>query len=133
MLRVEGGIPHIYASDRADLARVFGFVQAQDRFFSMDLARRLGLGEVSSLLGDSAVDAREDTGCFGGRLFVFRAAPCNASSISRRMRVSREMTCGTPRITAVFSCHTRSFHWPSPLTEKSIGAWTAAILLFRQM
>lgn len=56
VVRVEGGVPHIYAHDRADLARVFGYVQAQDRFFSMDLARRLGLGEVSALLGDSALE-----------------------------------------------------------------------------
>ncbi|MEC7949091.1 MAG: penicillin acylase family protein, partial [Myxococcota bacterium] len=55
VVRVEGGVPHIYAHDRVDLARVFGFVQAQDRFFSMDLARRLGLGQVSALLGDSAL------------------------------------------------------------------------------
>lgn len=63
VLRVEGSVPHIYAHDRVDLARVFGFVQARDRYFSMELARRLGLGEVSSLLGDSALetdmDARE--------------------------------------------------------------------------
>ena len=65
VLRVEGGIPHIYASDRADLARVFGFVQAQDRFFSMDLARRLGLGEVSSLLGDSALETDRDSRATG--------------------------------------------------------------------
>ena len=65
VVRVEGGVPHIYAHDREDLARVFGFVQAQDRFFSMDLARRLGLGEVSSLLGDSALETDMDSRASG--------------------------------------------------------------------
>ena len=37
----KGGIPHIYASNRDDLQRVFGYVVARDRYFTMDLARRL--------------------------------------------------------------------------------------------
>ncbi len=61
VVRVEGSVPHIYAHDRVDLARVFGFVQARDRYFSMELARRLGLGQVSSLLGDSALETDMDS------------------------------------------------------------------------
>ena len=36
-----------------------------------------------SLLGGSAVDAREDMGCFGGRLFVF---PCGALQCEAQSR-----------------------------------------------
>ncbi len=55
VVRVEGSVPHIYAGDRLDLARVAGFVQARDRYFEMEMARRLGLGTLSELLGDAAL------------------------------------------------------------------------------
>lgn len=55
VVRTEANIPHIYARNRKDLARVEGFVIARDRYFMMDLARRLGSGRVSELLGDSAL------------------------------------------------------------------------------
>ena len=51
VVRTEGSTPHIYAANPNDLARVLGFVQARDRFFFMDLQRRLGLGSVAELLG----------------------------------------------------------------------------------
>ena len=52
VLRAPSSMPHIYAANRIDLARVLGYLQSQDRFFFMDLQRRLALGEVSKLLGD---------------------------------------------------------------------------------
>lgn len=55
VVRTEANIPHIYAATREDLGRAFGFVVARDRYFMMDLERRLGLGTLSELLGDSAL------------------------------------------------------------------------------
>jgi len=55
VVRTEGNVPHIYAADRDDLARVQGFVVARDRYFTLDLARRLAQGKVSALLGDAAL------------------------------------------------------------------------------
>lgn len=57
VVRVEGNIPHIYGANRLDVARVQGYIVAKDRYFMMDLASKLGLGEVSSLVGDAALDA----------------------------------------------------------------------------
>ncbi len=51
VVRTEGGVAHIYASNATDLARVHGFVAARDRFFVMDLLRRLGRGKVAGLFG----------------------------------------------------------------------------------
>ena len=62
------GVPTIEASDRLDLAYATGFVHAQDRFFQMDLARRLAAGELSELFGAVAVDQDRRA-----RLFRFRA------------------------------------------------------------
>ena len=62
------GVPTIEAADRVDLAYATGFVHGQDRFFQMDLARRLAAGELSELFGGVAVAQDRET-----RLFRFRA------------------------------------------------------------
>jgi len=61
------GVPTIEARDRVDLAYATGFVHGQDRFFQMDLGRRLAAGELSELFGPVAVDQDRKT-----RLFRFR-------------------------------------------------------------
>ncbi len=55
VVRTESNVPHIYAKNRVDLARVHGFVVARDRYFMMELSRRLAMGRLSELLGDSAL------------------------------------------------------------------------------
>lgn len=47
-----GGVPQIYATNRNDLALATGFVLARDRWFQMDLVRRLSQGRLSELIGD---------------------------------------------------------------------------------
>ena len=63
------GVPTIEAGDRADLAFATGFLHAEDRFFQMDLGRRLAAGELAELFGAIAVNQDRQT-----RLFRFRAA-----------------------------------------------------------
>ncbi|HEX2668048.1 MAG TPA: penicillin acylase family protein [Gammaproteobacteria bacterium] len=50
------GVPSIAAQQRLDAIRALGFLHAQDRFFQMDLMRRLAAGELSELVGGAAVD-----------------------------------------------------------------------------
>ena len=38
------GVPHIFAQNQRDLAFAFGYAQAQDRLWQLDLLRRLGQG-----------------------------------------------------------------------------------------
>ena len=45
------GIPHIFAANEHDLAVAFGFVQANDRLWQMELIRRLATGRLSEILG----------------------------------------------------------------------------------
>src|SRR5580704_17880954 len=61
------GVPTIEAADRLDLAYATGFVHAQDRYFQMDLARRLAAGELAELFGRVALEEDLKT-----RLFRFR-------------------------------------------------------------
>lgn len=61
VMRTEGSIPYLYARNRADLARIQGFVVARDRFFSMDLIRRLSQGRVSELVGDAGLATDQES------------------------------------------------------------------------
>jgi len=50
--RDDKGVPHIFAQTDADLYRAQGYVQAQDRLFQMDLARRQASGRLSEIIGE---------------------------------------------------------------------------------
>jgi penicillin G amidase len=76
------GVPTIEAADRADLAFATGFLHAQDRFFQMDLSRRLAAGQLAELFGKVAVDQDRQT-----RIFRFRSvarAVVNAATPGQR-------------------------------------------------
>jgi len=45
-------IPHIIASNEADLYRATGYVLAQDRLWQMDLLRRVTIGRLSEIFGE---------------------------------------------------------------------------------
>ena len=49
------GVVTIDAANRADMARALGFVHGQERYFEMDLMRRLSAGELAGLLGERAL------------------------------------------------------------------------------
>ncbi len=55
VLHTEADVPHVYASSERDATVVLGFLTARDRYFQMELERRLGLGTLSSLLGDATL------------------------------------------------------------------------------
>ncbi|MBI5608787.1 MAG: penicillin acylase family protein [Deltaproteobacteria bacterium] len=55
VVRTEGDVANIYAANRKDAVVVLGYTMARDRYFQMELTRRLGLGEISGLLGDAAL------------------------------------------------------------------------------
>jgi penicillin amidase len=50
------GVPHITASSDHDLYFMMGYLQAQDRFFQMDILRRQGHGTLAELLGGGPND-----------------------------------------------------------------------------
>ncbi|MGW2822194.1 penicillin acylase family protein [Streptomyces sp. NPDC001443] len=49
------GIPQVYASSDEDLFMAQGYVQAQDRFYEMDVRRHLTSGRLSEMFGQSQV------------------------------------------------------------------------------
>lgn len=50
------GIPQIYASSDEDLFMAQGYVQAQDRFYEMDVRRHMTAGRLSEMFGKGQVD-----------------------------------------------------------------------------
>ena len=61
------GVPTVTAATRTDLAYATGFLHGQDRFFEMDLSRRLAAGELSEIVGPAALAQDE-----AARIFRFR-------------------------------------------------------------
>lgn len=57
VVRDRWGVPHIYAKNQDDLFFAQGFVAAQDRMFQLDLWRRIGVGEMAEVVGESALEA----------------------------------------------------------------------------
>jgi penicillin amidase len=53
------GIPQIYASSDEDLFMAQGYVQAQDRFYEMDVRRHMTAGRLSEMFGESQIDNDE--------------------------------------------------------------------------
>ncbi len=49
------GIPHIRAGSFADMAEAQGYVMAQDRLWQMDLLRRVARGQLSEIVGATAI------------------------------------------------------------------------------
>ncbi|WP_345282550.1 penicillin acylase family protein [Kitasatospora albolonga] len=50
------GVPQLYADTAEDLFRAQGYVQAQDRFWEMDVRRHVTAGRLSEMFGDGQVE-----------------------------------------------------------------------------
>ncbi len=57
VVRDAQGIPQVYAGTTDDLFFAQGFVQAQDRFYEMDVRRHITAGRLSEMLGEDALGA----------------------------------------------------------------------------
>ncbi len=57
VIRDSWGVPHIYAEHDHDVYFAFGYVQAQDRLWQMDMARRQGRGMLAEVMGPDYLDA----------------------------------------------------------------------------
>jgi penicillin amidase len=119
IIRDKWGVPHIYAKNNEDLFFAFGFVHAQDRFWQMELLRRIAAGTMSEMLGKDLLDTDRTVRTFG---------------INRLAR--RELDASEPGIKALFQAYTNGVNaWlthPSTrlpvefgLIKHKPGPWTA--------
>lgn len=56
VVRDDQGVPHIFATTERDLYLAQGYVQAQDRFWQMDVWRHIGQSRLSEMFGASQVE-----------------------------------------------------------------------------
>ena len=55
-MRDAHGVPQIYADTADDLFFAQGYVQAQDRFFEMDVRRHITAGRLSEMFGEDTLE-----------------------------------------------------------------------------
>ena len=67
VLRDGNGIPQVYADTSHDLFYAQGFVQAQDRFFEMDIRRHTTAGRLSEMFGEQTLDVDKTIRTMGWR------------------------------------------------------------------
>jgi len=56
IIRDEWGVPHIYGEHEEDIYFALGYCHGQDRLFQMDMFRRIARGQLSEILGESALE-----------------------------------------------------------------------------
>ena len=67
VLRDGNGIPQVYAGTSHDLFFAQGFVQAQDRFFEMDVRRHTTAGRLSEMFGEDTLEIDKTIRTMGWR------------------------------------------------------------------
>ena len=79
VIRDRWGVPHVFAESVRDALFAQGYVQAQDRLWHLELARRLASGRLAEIFGAEAVEADRLLRRVGlhraARLEVSRAGP----------------------------------------------------------
>jgi penicillin amidase len=70
--RDEAGVPQVYADSATDLFFAQGFVQAQDRFFEMDVRRHITAGRLSEMFGPDTLETDKVVRAMGWRRIAER-------------------------------------------------------------
>ena len=86
VVRDEHGIPQVYADSMDDLMMAQGYVQAQERFFEMDLRRHVTAGRLSELFGEETLETDKVIRTMGWR----RVAERELALIEPRTRQALE-------------------------------------------
>jgi len=76
------GVPHMYAQNEDDLFYAQGYVHASERFWQMELNRRIGSGRLCEIFGEIALEADR----FARRLGMHRAAAAAVDSLPAHSR-----------------------------------------------
>ncbi len=99
IVRVEPGIPHIYAQSAHDLFFAQGYVHAQDRLWQMQLNAYAGRGELSAVFGEGALEIDKIMRTFG----VVQAAERDWQALSPATRTL--LTAYADGVNAYLSAH----------------------------
>jgi penicillin amidase len=84
------GIPHIVAKNAHDLFMLQGYVHACDRFFQMDVQRRLASGTLAELLGPDALASDVELRTIGLRRAAERSWAAASSQVRKAVEAYTE-------------------------------------------
>ncbi|MFQ5763759.1 MAG: penicillin acylase family protein [Rhodospirillales bacterium] len=84
VLRDANGIPHIFAKSARDVYFALGYVHAQDRFWQMEMMRRLGAGRLAEVLGPGALASDKWMRTLG----LYKLAEKQAAALSAPARLA---------------------------------------------
>ncbi|MCD9028485.1 penicillin acylase family protein [Luteimonas sp. BDR2-5] len=113
------GVVTIDADNETDAMRALGYVHAQERYFEMDLMRRMSAGELSALLGERALETDRRQ-----RVHRMRARVENSLAAVAGERLA-QLQAYTDGVNAGREA-LRTRPWPYLLLRQQPQPWTAA-------
>lgn len=142
IVRTASNVPYLYAENRRDLAFAQGFTIARDRYFMMDLTRRLGLGKTSELIGDGGLDVDLESRLTGMTFIADRItnsfseeqgamADAFAGGVNAYIKLAAQRRLPLPselRLAAALLGATNPAQLMVPFTRRDIGAILAVIM-----
>jgi penicillin amidase len=116
------GVPSIRAEDETDVYLAQGYVEASFRLTQMDLARRLGKGELSQLDGPSYLSSDE----FELRLGLLRTAEAEWAQTQPSSPAGQELTAYSRGVNDYIAHVRATGAWPALFTLTGVypAAWT---------
>src|SRR4029079_13399881 len=118
VVRVEPGVPHIYARNAHDLFFAEGYVHAQDRLWQMEFDRILGEGRLAALFGEGALEIDKVMRVFG----VSQAAARDWQTLSPATRAL--LTAYADGVNAYLSTHRAGLRVEFTLLGVEPRPWT---------
>lgn len=119
IVRVEPGVPHLYARNAHDLFFAQGYVHAQDRLWQMELNLFVGRGEVAALFGEGGLEIDKVIRTFG----LAQAAERDWQALSPATRAL--LTAYADGVNAFLSTHQGRLPIEFTLLGATPRKWTA--------
>ncbi len=118
IIRDEWGIPHIYAKNTEDLVFAQGLVHAQDRFWQMELNRRVATGTLSEVFGEGALEVD-----IAARTFGFaRLGKADLKLLPKHLK--QLLKCYVKGVNAYLKLHQHKLPVEFTLTQHQPKKWT---------
>ena len=95
IIRDPWGVPHIYAENDHGMYFAFGYVQAQDRLWQMDMQRRLARGLLSQILGPGEDNSYLETDIFFRTIGLERAAQKTLEQLDPESQMIQDLNAFT--------------------------------------
>ena len=101
IIRDAAGIPHIFASTDQDAFFALGYVHSQDRFWQMEMHRRIGAGRLSEIFGEKTLKTDQFLRTLRGLQGRFQSLGTLKSAYPENVRI---LCCRNQRLACSRTC-----------------------------